>query len=68
MLYSVHVLRCAIIERFSHICKTPKTIREIINKQIHENLHNSTNKELPKLKAEQIGIEAGSDTTCKHNI
>jgi hypothetical protein len=68
MLYSVHVLRCAIIKRFSHICKIPKTLCEIINKQIHRNLHNSTNKELPKLKAEQIGIEAGSDTTCKHNI
>jgi hypothetical protein len=35
----------------------------------NKNLHNSTNEELSKkLKAEHIGIKAGSDTTCKHNI
>jgi hypothetical protein len=66
--FTVFMFYCVQLLRDFHTCKTTKTVSEINNKQIHGNLHNSTDKESPKLKAEQIGIEAGSDTTCKHNI
>jgi hypothetical protein len=38
IFYDVQLLR------YFHTCKTTKTVHEIINKQIHGNLHNSTNK------------------------
>jgi len=73
-LFIKDVVFHALCKHFRHVCKTTKiTVREMNNKQMQNFMHRKFTqlqpmKKLPKLKAEQIGIEAGSDTTCKHNL